>query len=69
MSNGADDPSSIPFFVPGISKHLPDELDKRFSECYISESAANVKSETLRASSEILNLQSDQDQVNLVLVV
>ena len=42
-------------FVPSTSKHLPNELDKNFSRCHISESAASVKSESRQAPSKILD--------------
>ena len=53
MSQGGDDPSSIPSFLPSTSKRLPNELDKNFSRCHISETAASVKSESRQAPSEI----------------
>ena len=46
MSQGGDDPSSIPSFLPSTSKRLPNELDKNFSRCHISETVASVKSES-----------------------
>ena len=52
MSQGGDNPSSIPSFVPSISKHLPNELYKKFSRHHISETAASVKSESQQAPSE-----------------
>ena len=53
MSQGGDDPSSIPSFVPSTSKHLLNELDKNFNKCHNSVTAASVKSESQQAPADI----------------